>query len=67
MKYLDLSDAAVVVAFAIAIAIIVAAATYGGDTRGQSTAVAACGECSEVRECGSLVCVPGKGWQESTR
>ncbi len=31
------------------------------------TAIAACGECSEVRECGSLVCVPGKGWQESTK
>jgi hypothetical protein len=33
----------------------------------KATAQAACGECSEVRECGSLVCVPGKGWQESTR
>jgi hypothetical protein len=39
----------------------------GGNKRADMTAQAACGECSEVRECGSLVCVPGKGWQESTK
>ncbi len=55
------------IVFLVIVCALFAMATCQEAERAQRLPIAACGECSDVRECGSLVCVPGKGWQESTK